>query len=186
MHLINGVGAISTAAVPVVMISACSLLSLAFYNRIASIVSRLRSLQRECIEHQEKLHAHRNADEPDEMLARRTEQLIAMQRLQTRAVLRRARFLQRALICLLGGIGIFVICCLSLELYAFEGANEALGIVSACLFLIASLVVFAGVCFALAEMRCALEPIIQESALVEDMVRQFDGRQPAPDPAERI
>src|SRR6202034_1969261 len=117
------------AAVPVVMISACSLLSLAFYNRMAAIVSRLRSLQRECIEHQEKLYANRAAGVPDEMLARRTEQLIAMQRFQTKAVLRRARFLQSALGCLLSGIGIFVICCLSLELYAFEGANETIGLV---------------------------------------------------------
>ena len=186
MHLINGVGAISTAAVPVVMISACSLLSLAFYNRIAAIVSRLRSLQRECIEHQEKLYAHRHSRDPDEMLGRRTEQLIAMQRLQTRGVLRRARFLQLALSCLLWGIGIFVICCLSLELYAFEGANETLGIVSATLFLVACLMVFTGVCFALAEMRCALGPITQESALVEEMVRQFDGRHAAPDPAAHI
>ncbi len=170
---------ISTAAVPVVMISACSLLSLAFYNRMAAIVSRLRSLQRECIEHQEKLYAHRNSDDPDEMLARRTEQLIAMQQLQTRGVLRRARLLQNALSCLLGGIGIFVICCLSLELYAFEGANEIIGVLSAALFLVASLVVLTGVCFALAEMRYALEPITQESALVEDMVRQFDGRRAA-------
>jgi len=183
MHLINGVGVISTAAVPVVMISACSLLSVAFYNRMAAIVSRLRSLQRECIEHQEKLYAQRDSRYPDQMLGRRTVQLIAMQRLQTRGVLRRARFLQLALGCVLAAIGIFVICCLSLELYAFEGANETLGIVSATLFLVACLVVFTGVCFALAEMRCALEPITQESALVEDMVRQFDGRQAAQDPA---
>ena len=79
----------------------------------------------------------------------------------------------------MGGIGIFVICCLSLELYAFEGANEIIGVLSAALFLVASLVVLTGVCFALAEMRYALEPITQESALVEDMVRQFDGRRAA-------
>ena len=77
--------------------------------------------------------------------------------------------------CLLAGIGIFVICCLSLEFYAFDGANEIIGTVSATLFLVASSVVLIGVCFALAEMRCALDPITQESALVEDMVRQFDG-----------
>jgi hypothetical protein len=109
-----------------------------------------------------------------------------MQRLQTRGVLRRARFLQLALSCLLASIGIFVICCLSLELYAFEGANQTIGIVSAGLFLAASLVVFAGVCFALAEMRCALDPITQESALVEEMVRQFDGRHASPGPAARV
>jgi hypothetical protein len=186
MHLINGVGVIATAAVPVVMISACSLLSLAFYNRIAAIVSRLRSLQRECIEHQEKLYLHRHSTDPDEMLSRRTEQLIAMQRLQTRGVLGRARYLQVALSCLLGGIAIFVICCLTLELYAFEGANETIGVISAALFLVACLVVFTGVCYALAEMRCALEPIMQESALVEDMVRQFDGHKAVREPVERL
>ena len=135
---------------------------------------RLRSLQRECIDHQERLYINRNADEPDAMLARRTSQLIAMHRVQTRAVLRRARFLQRGLLCLLGGIAIFVICCLALELYASSGANQSLGIISAALFLIACLAVFTGGCFALAEMRCSLEPIIQESALVDDMVHQLD------------
>jgi uncharacterized membrane protein len=99
--------------------------------------------------------------------------------------LRRARFLQLGLICLLGGIAIFVICSLSLEFYAFAGANEIIGILSAGLFLIACLVVFAGVCFALAEMRCALEPIKQESALVEEMVRSFDGRGMPATPARR-
>lgn len=173
MHLVNGVSIIATAAVPVVMISACSLLSLAFYNRIASIVSRLRSLQRECIEHQEKLHLQRQASAPDPVLARRTEQLISMQRVQTRSVLRRARFLQRALLCVLGGIAIFVLSCLSLELYASEGSSQPLGILSAIIFLIACLLVLAGVCFALAEMACALQPIAQESALVDEMVRQF-------------
>jgi hypothetical protein len=79
-----------------------------------------------------------------------------------------------------------VICCLSLELYAFDGANEIIGIVSATLFLVACLVVFTGVWFALAEMRCALDPITQESALVEDMVRQFDGRHTPAEPAARI
>lgn len=61
-----------------------------------------------------------------------------------------------------------------------------LGVLSAGLFLIASLVVLAGVFFAFVEMRCALEPITQESALVEDMVRQFDGRPTAPEPAAHI
>ena len=175
MQLANGVSVVATAAVPVVMISACSLLALAFYNRMASIVSRLRSIQRECIEHQEKLYAQKNAGGFDEMLARRTENLIAMQRQQTDSVLRRARLLRSALICLLSGIALFVVCCLSLELYAMEEASRTIGFVSAGLFMLASLLVFCGVCFAIAEMRWALGPITQESAMVEDMVRRFDG-----------
>jgi len=38
---------IPSSVVPVVIISACGLLCLAFYNRLAYIVTRLRSLQRE-------------------------------------------------------------------------------------------------------------------------------------------
>ena len=38
---------VSSAVVPVVIISSCGLLALAFYNRMAAIVSRLRSFQRE-------------------------------------------------------------------------------------------------------------------------------------------
>mgnify|MGYP000923026210 CR=1 FL=1 len=38
---------ISTSVVPVAIISACALLCLALYNRLASMVSRLRGFQRE-------------------------------------------------------------------------------------------------------------------------------------------
>jgi Protein of unknown function (DUF2721) len=45
---------ISVSVVPVVIISACGLLSLAFYGRLAALVSRLRSFQRETLREQEK------------------------------------------------------------------------------------------------------------------------------------
>jgi len=37
---------LSASVAPVVIISACGLLCLAFYNRLASVVSRLRAFQR--------------------------------------------------------------------------------------------------------------------------------------------
>jgi hypothetical protein len=46
---------VSASVVPVVIISACGLLALAFYNRLAAIVSRLRGFQRERIHEQEFL-----------------------------------------------------------------------------------------------------------------------------------
>ena len=45
---------ISSSVVPVVIISACGLLCLAFYNRMAAIVSRLRGFQRERLRVQSK------------------------------------------------------------------------------------------------------------------------------------
>jgi hypothetical protein len=45
---------ISMSVVPVVIISACGLLSLAFYGRLAAVVSRLRGFQREILDEQEK------------------------------------------------------------------------------------------------------------------------------------
>ena len=47
---------ISASVVPVVIISSCGLLCLAFYNRLAAIVSRLRGFQRERLHEQELLH----------------------------------------------------------------------------------------------------------------------------------
>jgi hypothetical protein len=46
---------ISVSVVPVVIISACGLLSLAFYGRLAAVLSLLRGFQREILVEQEKL-----------------------------------------------------------------------------------------------------------------------------------
>ena len=45
---------ISVSVVPVVIISACGLLSLLFYGRLAVLVARLRTFQREMLREQEK------------------------------------------------------------------------------------------------------------------------------------
>ena len=46
---------LGASVTPVVVISATALLCLAFYNRLAAIVGRLRSVQRERLEQQERL-----------------------------------------------------------------------------------------------------------------------------------
>jgi len=45
---------ISVSVVPVVIISACGLLCLAFYGRLAALVARLRTFQREMLRGQER------------------------------------------------------------------------------------------------------------------------------------
>ena len=44
----------SVSVVPVEIISVCGLLPLAFYGRLAAVVSRLRGFQREILKEQEK------------------------------------------------------------------------------------------------------------------------------------
>ena len=175
MNLINGVNAISTAAVPVVMISACSLMALAFYNRLAALVGRLRRLQRECLEDQEKLYLLRVSATPnDEMLTSRMERMIAMEQQQTSGVLRRAHLLRRTLLCLLLAICFFVLTSLALEASAFLRFAALFSLLPAILFLLAALLLLAGIGFAIAEIRRALDPIERESAFVAEMVAKFE------------
>jgi Protein of unknown function (DUF2721) len=55
VHFQEWTSIISLSVLPVVIISACGLLSLAFYGRLAAVVSRLRGFQREILVEQEKL-----------------------------------------------------------------------------------------------------------------------------------
>jgi hypothetical protein len=80
---------ISVSAVPVVIISACGLLSLAFYGWLAALVPRLRKFQREMLGEQEKWAKEGPGDH---------QQLLEVLRTQTLQVTERARLIRRALL----------------------------------------------------------------------------------------
>jgi len=165
-HSADWAKAVTTAVVPVVMISACSLMSLAFYNRLAAMVTRLRAFQRECLENQEDLH--RTSGEPAHAVANKHKKaVIDMLQQQTGGVLRRAKLLQSTLTFLLTAIALLILSSLSLGFSAF---NSALIVPAAILFFIGCLCVFTAVCFAIAEIRSALDPIQLESEFVQEMV----------------
>lgn len=173
MNLLNAdwSKAISTAVVPVVMISACSLMSLAFYNRLAAIVTRLRAFQRECLKSQNELHKLRLQNVDDTFATKRTMALIAMHRSQTEGVLLRARLLQSTLTCLLLAIGSLILSSLAM---GFSPLNPATIVPAAVLFFLGGLFVFLGVVFAVIEMRSALVPIRMESEFVERQMQEFE------------
>src|SRR5881392_2580958 len=82
---------ISAGVGPIIVISACGLLCLAFYNRLAAIVTRLRGFQRERLHEQESLARAAASTSPDEFASVRSREIIGMLEVQTRQVLRRAR-----------------------------------------------------------------------------------------------
>jgi len=165
-HSADWAKAVTTAVVPVVMISACSLMSLAFYNRLAAMVTRLRVFQRECLENQEDLH-RTGSDASHELANKHKKAIIGMLQTQTSGVLHRAKLLQTTLTFLLTAIALLILSSLSLGFSAF---SSGLIIPAAILFFIGCLSVFTAVCFAIAEIRAALDPIQLESQFVQEMV----------------
>src|SRR3954469_25859149 len=96
---------------PIIVISACGLLCLAFYNRLAAIVSRLRGFQRERLHEQEKMDDVAPGDEADIELRRGMLNLLETQTLR---VTRRAKLIRLTLLCLLLAISLLITCCMTL------------------------------------------------------------------------
>jgi hypothetical protein len=98
---------ISSAVVPVVIISACGLLALAFYNRMAAIVGRLRSFQRERLVELDRME---KSDSP------RSRRVLEHLEVQTAHVRFRAKLIRLTLLFLLLTIGLLIGCSLMLGL----------------------------------------------------------------------
>ena len=162
--IITGVG-------PIIVISACGLLCLAFYNRLAAVVTRLRSFHRERLHEQEALENARKADPPDELATVMHQEILGMLEIQTRHVTRRARMIRMTLIFLLLTIICLALCSLALGLSIFL---PNLIYSAAALFILGLLLLVSGVIFALVEMRYALDPVDLESRFVQKMVEYIE------------
>lgn len=160
---------ISASVVPVVIISACGLLCLAFYNRLSAIVGRLRSFQRERLQEQDWLARH--AQDADPTVMARHHQLLEMLDVQTVHVTRRAKLIQRTLMCLLVAIGCLIICSLFLGLSIL---HESMIYIAAAIFVAGLCCVLGAVSFAVCELMAALEPIELESRFVGDLTENVE------------
>lgn len=157
---------VSASVAPIVVISACALLTLAFYNRLASIISRLRGFQRERLTEQEQVHRLERLDPPDERLLGRRRRVLENLAEQTQRTLRRAKLIRLTLLCLLGAIALLVISSI------FNGLTvvwpEA-HVGAAILFLSGMLLMLAGIACAMAELLAALEVVESETRLVSEL-----------------
>jgi len=162
---------ISAGVGPIIVISACGLLCLAFYNRLAAVVTRLRTFDRERLHEQEQLSRQLAGASPDEMALVRHREMLGMLEVQCRHVTRRAYMIRRTLGCLLLTIICLALCSLALGLSI---AFAPLAYVAATLFVVGLLLLVTGVIFAMIEMRDALDPIELESKFIRGIADQFE------------
>lgn len=162
---------ISAGVGPIIVISACGLLCLAFYNRLAAVVTRLRTFDRERLHEQELLSRQLAQPNPDDIALVRHREVLGMLETQHRHVIRRAHMIRRTLGCLLLTIICLALCSLTLGL---SMAIPPLAKLAAVLFVAGLLMLIVGVIFAMVEMKYALDPIELESRFVRDFAEQFD------------
>jgi drug/metabolite transporter (DMT)-like permease len=158
-----------TSVAPVVVISASGLLCLAFYNRLAAIVSRLRSVQRERLQEVNTYRAALARNDAEAVESHR--RLLHNLREQTHRIIQRARLIRITLLCLLGTVALLVISSL-LNGLALFWPSAAIG--AAIVFALGMFSLLTGVLFAMRELAAALDVVQLESSLVGELT-EFDG-----------
>lgn len=156
------VRAIQLLVAPVVMISACGLLCLALYNRLAVIVGRARAFNRERLEAREELLRAQNTT-VERKVAEELERRLATLDDQVRQILVRARLVRGALLCLLTTVLCMIASSLALGISTVaEGA--AYGALAA--FVLGALAFACGVVLAFRELLRALDPLVLEGSQI--------------------
>lgn len=158
---------ITASVVPIVIISACGLLCLAFYNRLGVVVTRLRSLQRERLSEYKELFRLEETEKA-KFVRQEAEQFLHFLEGQTVDVMKRARYLRNCLTCLISSIFSFVITSLFIGLSVLF---PVLDLVVLIFFIMGLFLVLYGLIFALLELRIALNPIQTESGFVHRLLK---------------
>ena len=156
---------LTASVTPVVIISACALLCLAFYNRLAAIISRLRAVQRERLEFQERLESI-TPSEIQRNRAMRDETILENLAEQTVRIRRRAKMIRATLLCLLSAILALV---LSSLLNGLTIVWPSATFAAAGMFVTGMLLLFSGITAALIEMIIALEPVQLETEVIAEL-----------------
>jgi hypothetical protein len=158
---ISALSLIQLLIAPVVMISACGLLCLAFYNRLAAIVGRTRAFNKERHDLQIKLaNAEANGQETAE--AREMRRRLALLDDQAGQVLRRARLVQGALFCLLTTILCMLGCSLAAGLSVVKSLAEEALWGSLGFYVVGIGAMAGGIGLAMLELRRALDTVATE------------------------
>ena len=167
---------ISTSVVPVAIISASALLCLAFYNRLASIVSRLRGFQRERLHEFQAYNEHVRSGREDGSSIRQHQQVLEMLQVQTTRVYRRAKMIRSALLCLLGAIACLTLCSLCLgHMMLMAAVSNWAGYAAEGFFMAGMALLLAGTMLGFGELWNALDPVHLESQFVTKLSRELEG-----------
>jgi hypothetical protein len=162
---------LGASVTPVVVISATALLCLAFYNRLAAIVGRLRSVQRERLEIQERL-ATMSSTDIERYSALRESCILESLSEQTLRIRRRAHFIRATLLCFLTTMMFLVVSSLMNGLTVIWPSAM---IAAAVMFVCGMTLLLSGLGFAMAEMFVALDPAELETDMVSGLTGEEQG-----------
>jgi len=143
---------LSASVTPVVLISACGLVTLALYNRLGTILARIRAFHLQKIELLKQRQEQRHAEH---------EMLLEMLDTQIDIVTVKARMIQKGLACLLASIAAFLICSL------FAGAtvlHEGFGMAAIVTGAFGNILFLIGLGWAMRELMLSLSPLEEESS----------------------
>ncbi len=158
---------VTSSVVPVVIISACGLLCLAFYNRLAVVVTRLRSLQRERLAEYKQLF-HLEEKKGGKLLRQETEQFLHFLEGQTAEVFKRAYYLRNCIFSLILCIFSLVVTSLMIGLSLFYPTLDVFVLI---FFVIGLGLLLMGLSFAIFEIKIALNPVKIESGFVQKLIQ---------------
>jgi hypothetical protein len=157
---------ISAGTGPIIVISACGLLCLAFYNRLSGLVARLRVFHRERLKAQEELGRQHSSSQPDQAALTMHQEMLEALEVQTSYLLNRAHLIRKALSCFLLTIACLSICSLILGLSVLW---QRLIISSVIFFIVGMTLLVVGVVFSMKELHRALQPVELESRFVAEI-----------------
>jgi len=158
---------ISAGTGPIIIISACGLLCLAFYNRLSGLISRLRLFHRERLKEQEALGRERASTQQDQAAITMHHDMLEALEVQTTYLMNRARLIRKSLSCFLSTIACLSVCSLLLGLSVLW---QGLIVVAVVFFVVGMGLLIVGVVFALIELRQALQPVELESRFVAEIM----------------
>jgi hypothetical protein len=162
---------VSASVAPVVVISASGLLCLAFYNRLAAIVSRLRTVQRERL--QEQLALRAALERRDVTTVRRHRRMLNNLKHQTAGIIGRAHIIRLTLLGLLATVAFLIV---SSILNGLALLWPPLAIAAAALFVTGMLCLLAGVIAAMIELKLSLDVVELESKVVSELTESAANR----------
>jgi hypothetical protein len=152
---LNSAHLLSASVTPIVLVSACGLVTLALYNRLGAILARLRAFHQQKVELLQNLHEH----EGDELLM-----LLDMLDSQIEEVTLKAKVMQKGLYYLLTSMAAFLVCSL------FAGAtvlHEWMGMIALGMHFIGLCLFLVGLGWAMRELTLSVTPLEEESAYLK-------------------
>lgn len=163
---------LSASVAPVVLISACGLITLALYNRLGAILGRLRTC------HERQFQLLKEIDVAESSLARSQLEVVES---QIEKVTSKARMVQKGLFCLLASVVAFLSC----SFFSALGVWSAdFGVVAVIVYFLGLLLFAAGIGWAIRELTMSITPLDEVNLFLEVATAQhvlmLGARKPMP------